>query len=178
MSDVIEAVALSMPDQEKLERFDSLTIEEQQAVMKEVTDMQSVVAEASLRSNEGYDILLELYRNNAEMLLLTSHFVVPVSQNIERVCQDVNDPDGFKRSFVTLLADIKAYRDDLNTLYQCHKDKKGAPSEDELMDVFALADGYNKLLNRYEGAIRPLMESLRDTLLNECKDLLEAANDE
>lgn len=178
MSEVIETVALTMPNQDKLERFDSLSATEQQEVLEQVTHMQSTVADASLRSNEGYDILLALYRSNAEVLLLTSHFVVPVSQNLQRICDDINDPTAFKRSFVTLLADIKQYRDDLDTLYQCHKDKKGAPTEEEINDVFALADGYNKLLTRYETAIQPLMEALRDTILAECEDLLEAANDE
>lgn len=178
MSSVIETVGLAVPDQEKLENFDQLSPEEQKEIIDEVGQMQSLVADASLRSNEGYDILLELYRNNAEMLLLSSHFVIPISQNIEEICADLTDPEGFKRSFVTLLADIKQYRDDLNALYMCHKDKKGAPSEEEIADVFALADGYNKLLNRYEQGIQPLLEALRDTLLKECKALLETPVDE
>lgn len=173
MSTVIETVALSVPDQEKLDQFDSLSTEEQQDVLKDVIDMQSTVADASLRSEEGYDILLELYRCNAEILLLTSHFVLPVSNHIERICEDLSDPEGFKRSFITLLADIKSYRDDLDTLYQCHKGKSGTPSEEDITEVFAIADGYSKLLDRYEGAIRPLKESLRDVLLKECKVLME-----
>lgn len=178
MSQVIESVGLTVPDQDKLERFDQLSPTEQEAVVADVTEMQRVVAETSLRSKEGYDILLELYRNNAEMLLLSSHFVIPVRDNLVQICADVEDPTAFKRSFVTLLGDIKQYHDDLNTLYQCHRDKKGAPAEEEIHDVFALADGYNKLLNRYEQGIQPLMEALRDTLVNECKELLEVPGNE
>lgn len=167
------ASSIKVPKPEQLENFDALPEAEQQDVMEQILDIQSVTAEASLKSVEGYDILKELYRSSAELVLLTSEFVIPVSNNMAAITEHLSDPEAFRKSFATLLNDIKKYRDDLAVLWNCHKDRSGAPDETELTDVFALADGYNKLLTRFDTVITPLLDVLKTTLAKEYSPVLE-----
>lgn len=165
--------AVVVPAKHQLEQFETLNPEEQKTIVDQVLNMQSVTAEASLRSAQGYDILRELYRNSAELVLSTSQFVLPVSNDLDDICIHLSDPEGFKRSYATLLGDINRYRQDLAILWECHKDKTGAPSDDEITDVFSIADGYNKLMTRWDSAISPLLDSLKDILCKEYTPVLE-----
>lgn len=173
MSEVVAGSSIQVPDAAKLENYANLPKDEQEEILKQVADMQNVTAETLLQSNQGYDVLKELYRTSAQMILSTSTFIVPVAKDLDGICQHLSDPQAFTQGYKTLLGDIKQYREDLGTLWECHQDKTGAPAMDEVTDVFSLAEGYSKLAYRFERAIEPLMSSLAGVIEKEYLPVLE-----
>lgn len=173
MSEVIDGTAIQVPDKAKLEQFDQLPVEEQQTILKQVAEMQSVTANAALRSDKCFDILKEMYRNCATLIMTTSTFVVPVKEDMVNICASLSDPEGFKRSFDTLCTDIFNYNQNLTTLYGFHEGREGAPSEEEVTDVLSLAEGYGQLLTHFEKAIDPLITSLANIVTAEYAAKLE-----
>jgi hypothetical protein len=174
MSELIAGSAIAVPEQKKLEAFATLPATEQKEIVGQVQDMQSLTAEAVLKGADGYDILRELYSECAGLILSTSNFVIPVKQELPNICKHLADAEGFKRSFGTLCGDIANYNENLASLWEVHKDKSGAPSAEEITDVFDLATGYNKLATHYESGIQPLLVSLAETVEKEYTSILES----
>lgn len=174
MSELIAGNAIAVPEQKKLEAFDTLPATEQKEIVEQVQDMQAVTADAALRGADGYGILRELYTECAGLILNTGRFVIPVKQDLPNICKHLADPEGFKRSFQTLCGDIANYNENLGILWEVHKDKEGTPTAEEITDVFDLATGYNKLATHYESGIQPLMVSLAETVEKEYTSILES----
>ncbi|ARV77245.1 hypothetical protein FDI21_gp074 [Pseudomonas phage Noxifer] len=173
MSELIAGNAIVVPDQQKLEQFATLAPAEQQEVAAQVADMGAVAADEALKSDMGYDILKELYRNCGGLILNTAQWVIPVKRDMTDIKQHLTDPEGFNKGFNTLCVDISNYNSNLGSLYAAHKDKTGAPAPEDHSDVLLLADGYSKLSSHYEDGIQPLMQSLAATLEKEYLPVLE-----
>jgi len=173
MSKLIEGKAIAVPDQATLDNFDNLPVEEKRKVVAQVNDMASVTADAVLKSEQGYDILNELYANCGNLILGTAGWVVPVKRDMVNIKATLSDPESFHRGFNTLCTDISNFHDNLTVLHDLHKDKTGQPEPEETTDVLLLADGYNKLATHYENGIHPLMQSLAGVVEREYLPTLE-----
>lgn len=173
MSELIAGSAIVVPEQKKLEDFAQLSASEQQAVVGQVAEMGAIAADEALKSDMGYDILGQLYRSCAGLILNTSPWVIPVKNEMPEIKKHLNDPAAFERGFTTLCTDISNYNENLQGLYAFHKDKKGAPAGEDITDVLDLADGYNKLATHYEDGIQPLMMALAKTVEEEYVSILE-----
>lgn len=174
MSEVIDGNSIKVPEQSKLEAYEKLPASEKQEVTEQVIEMQAAAADVFLKGADGFDILTQLNKSCAELILTTATFVIPVTQDLENICANLKDPEGFKRSFKTLCADIATYNTNLSVLASCHAGKTGQPSADEITDVLTLADGYNKLNMHFENAIQPLMQALGKIIDQEYTAVLES----
>lgn len=173
MSELIEGQALVVPTDSTLENFNKLSPEEQQKVAAQVAGMASITADEALKSDQGYDILNELYTTCGNLILNTARWVIPVKHNMDGIKAKLSDPEGFHKGFKTLCTDISNYNANLSVLHDVHKGKTGQPAPEDAGDILLLADGYNKLATHYEDGIQPLMVSLAATVEREYLPTLE-----
>lgn len=173
MSELIDGQAIAVPEQSKLENYATLDTAEQAVITEQVIEMQAVTADAVLKGADGFDILNEMCKCCGALILTTATLVLPIKQQLEDICANLTDPEGFKRSYQTLCSDITNFNTNLKVLASAHAGRTGKPAEEEITDVFALADGYNKLTMHFESGIQPLMQVLSGILDKEYNPVLE-----
>lgn len=139
----------------------------------DIRETEKVVASTVLKSNKGWDILRELYKEAAKKLLTTQGFTYPVLANRDKIDEHLSDPEGFRRSFNTLLSDLKAYKERLDGIWVKHKDESGTPTEAQWPVMFALSQEYSDTIDHFDQVIAPLIFSLVEVLTAEYSDLIE-----
>lgn len=159
MTDVVEGTALEVPSDETLKNFAQLNPEDQAKVRAQVEAMQSVTAEAALKS-KGWDILREIYGTASKQLLTTSGFVVPVRQHMDEILAKLKDPVTFSTDFAQLQNGLAAHYRNIKKLWSYHSDKQGQPSVEEVPLVNELAGQWNTALHLYETEVTPLLTQL------------------
>lgn len=135
---------------------------------EQLAELQAEAASEALKSSEGWNCITQFQTHIYAQLVNTSQFVIPVLNDLDVICEQVNDPDGFRRSFATLMADIAALKAEADRLCQKHKGKSGAPTPAEYPIIFTLSQEYSNLMTRYEQGVQPLIESLNRILTEEC----------
>ena len=131
---------------------------------EEITAMQAEAADESLRSKEGWNIIHQFQSHIYAQLVNTSQFVVPVLNDIDTICEQVNDPQAFRNSFTPLMGDLAKMKLDADRLGAKHIGKKGQPTAAELPVVFSLSQDYSNIMANYEAVIQPLINSLNAIL--------------
>lgn len=129
--------------------------------------LQAKVADAMLKSDDGWEIIHSLHNIIGQKILGTSAFVVPVLQHKTAILASLNDPQGFERSFATLTGDIAGYNTRLAALYAQHSERHGKPADHEHILVMQLSNAYNTLLDDLERVMEPLIFNLIDTVRDE-----------
>jgi hypothetical protein len=137
-----------------------------------VEEVQAAVADHLLKSEQSWDILNSLYLECANKLLHTRGFTVPVLAQMSVLKEKLNDPDGFQRSFSTLLNDIQAFKLQLDGIQAQHQGKTGTPTEADWPTIFAISQNYSNLISYFESVIAPLIFTLIDVIKAEHGDML------
>lgn len=136
---------------------------------EEITAMQAEAADESLRSKEGWNIIHQFQSHIYAQLVNTSQFVVPVLNDLDIICEQVNDPQAFRNSFNTLMGDLARMKIDADRIGARHTGKQGQPTPAELPAVFALSQEYSNLMTHYEVVVQPLIDSLNHIIQAEFK---------
>lgn len=142
---------------------------------EDIQATQKVVASTALKSDKGWEILRQLYLESAKKLLTTQGFTYPVLANRDTLEDKLSDPVAFRRSFDTLLQDLRQYKLDLDRIHAKHEGRSGKPKEADWPILFAISQEYSDLMHRFDSVIAPLIFSLVDVLQKEHGDLLETA---
>lgn len=150
--------------------------------MKEVinVDMETAidtVVATQLTSQNGWEIINQLFLVCNLKIQSTQVFIYPVMNNIETIREKLVDPEAFEKSFMTLINDITRFQSELSGILNTHIGREGVPEESDWDILFNASTQYSSLMDRFDGAVTPLIAALTDTLKHGgCGDLLVAGN--
>lgn len=146
------------------------TEEDAERLRGEVVHAQEQVSEAVLKSELGWEVIDRLAQQCIELHLSTRGFTTMVVSSMSRLETQLKDPEGFRKSFHTLIRDLGEFHEVILETSKKHQGRTGRPTEEELPEVMELSLTYSKVIDYFEMAVRPLWIQLLETIQQETQE--------
>lgn len=157
-----KALAKIFPSKDSKEMTEQIAQAEETITVDQLEALgeQTAFAAEAMLKQAGWDIVAELLKQLLKGINSTRVIVEPVVNGLPLIKEKVSDPEGVEAIINTLTRDIATLADGVLGLAKHHQGKTGAPTEDEMVQLGIITEGYSVAQNRLETAVQPLILQL------------------